>query len=230
MKKAIYNKKTREFDYEHDISSKLTERGYGDWTTCMIYGKEEIQQLGKPDSRNIPQFYETPDGQMFQLHAYFSFMTENERRERIHEPWFGKVCIFKDGTFYDLEQDQVLFKEDTTEFESFEPCDKEHCIAFHHDWSAFDKIGAYDESYLALRRNGKTLLITRKTMAPSFESGKLVSISTDKDNYNVEQLDLKQTLKETAQKMVALGESEKNISEIVTSAIKESQKDGSGLS
>ena len=206
MKEAVYNERTGEFDFEHDLSSKREERGgkttYGYWTKCIIYDKEDMQLLGKPDAYSTPQFYETPDGEKHQLHSSFSYRMDSDRKKSAKEPWFGKVCVFKDGTIYDMEQD------------------KEHYIAFHHDWSSFDEFGAVDESYYVLKSNGKTLLRAWRNIVPTYANGRLVSVSVGRDEYSVEQLELRQTLKETVEKLVDLGESTEKIDKMVTEAAK----------
>lgn len=118
-----------------------------------------------------------------------------------------------------------MFKEDTKEFESFEPCDKDTYIAFHHDWSSFDEFGGFDDSYYALKKNGATLLKTRRMWA-EYKNGEFCTVSTGKERYNVEQLEARQTLKETVEKLMEMGESTEYIGAMVAKTIKDNQKQG----
>lgn len=126
----------------------------------------------KPDTRAIDQFLVDKNGNYRKIHSNFSFYMKKYRAENNKQPWFGKICLLQDGTVYDLEECKDLYKVDTEEFENFNFVDKHIYIAFYHDWSAFDELGAYDESYHCVCKDSYKVARTNKYIYPVYDKDK----------------------------------------------------------
>ena len=197
MERKIYHRATGAVEPFENLESKKQQAflnnkfttTYQGWERAVVYTVDELRECGKPLQTTWKTLLEVKPGEYKEIFSDFSYYSSEARKQDMAKPWFGKICVLKDGTFFDLERCEELFKEDVKEFESFDIFDKGFYCAFSHDWSAFDVIGAYDESYYSLRKQGVEVARSTKPFFEILDKDKnLVGFLTGTSEITLEQV------------------------------------------
>lgn len=205
-----------EEEFKSDVDKHVKEN----WHLKTIYTIEDLKLIGKPYASGA--ILELRDGSLKELHNSFALPYKADVDKLSKQPWFGKVAVLKDGTIISLDTEKVVQKVDGSEFEDIKPLTKDYVCCFSHDWSAFDVIGAIDESYHAIMRNGLIVIRSDKYIRCEYDAeGKLVITPDRSSPITQEQLDKKyervnveHQFKETLESMKKLGISKEEIDQM----------------
>lgn len=221
MERKIYNRKTGQVEPFENFESKKQQSfvngkfttSYQGWEKVVVYTIDELRETGRPLQTSWKSLLEVAPGEYKIINTYFYYSSVGERAGDSKNPAFGKVCILSDGTFFSLEKGQPLFKDDLSEFESFDIFAKGYYCGFSHDWSAFDVIGAFDESYYSLRKGGIEIARSSKPFHQILDkdnnlvgfrtNGYEISLESAEEKFRSKQM--KQELTETLKELKAKG-------------------------
>lgn len=211
MERKIYHRATGAVEPFENFESKKEQKfvdgkfttSYQGWEKVVVYTIDELREVGRPTQSTWKALLEVAPGEYKTIYSMFNYYSSEERRKDSQNPSFGKICILSDGTFFDLEKGEPAFKDDIREFESFDFFDKGFYSAFSHDWSAFDVIGAFDESYYSLRKQGVEIARSSKPFFQVFDKDKnLVGFRTNGYEISLQQAQEKFERKQEKQELV----------------------------
>ncbi len=202
---------------EEEFNTDPKEHIKQGWKLRTVYLAEDLKLIGKPYATE--SFLEFRDGSLHEIHSGFVLGYQEDPEKSANQPWFGKVCVLSDGSILNLDTEQVIQKVDGSEFESIRPIDENYVCCFSHDWSAFDVIGAIDESYHAIIRNGVTVIRTSKYIDVRYDENnkpvvtppRSVPITIDKLDKMYEKVQLEHQFKETLEAMKKIGISKEEV-------------------
>lgn len=198
MEKVIYNKNTKEVSTD-SIDSKLIEKDvkgkvykdYQGWTNAVVYSVEEIKEIGKPKQFHVPVLIDLGNGEIKEFASGF-YQSALDEKNINNRPWFGKVVPLKgekgsEFKIVNLSNGKIVEEKETGG--DIRLIDEDYYVIFDQDFSAFDVIGAIDESADYLKRNGVTVLKTYKHIDPQYKDGKLYSVRIGRDEISKQELD-----------------------------------------
>ena len=201
MERVIYNSRTKEFSTD-DLSTKTVEtisngrkvKHNQGWENAIIFTVEEMKNIGKPPHYYIPMFVKLDDGNLERIASgFYEAALESDRKREAKQPWFGKVIPLegKNGSIYrilDLETGEIVHEKEHSG--SIYLYDKDYYEIYDKDWSAFDVIGAFDESVAYLKRNGITVLKSYGTIHAEYDqNGKFTGVRVGGKTISKEDLD-----------------------------------------